>query len=976
MKKNIILLFFTLFVTLLNAQRPDPLRTADFEAQDIWVDSILKNMSIDEKIGQLFMVQAYSNLDKKHEEFITEMITKYHVGSLIFMQGTPEKQAELNNKYQDIAKVPLLIGFDGEWGLDMRLDNTYRFPWNMTLGAIKNDSLIEQFGKHLGQHAKRLGIHVNFAPVIDVNVNPENPIIGNRSFGESKENVTEKAIAFIKGMQSEGVLANGKHFPGHGDTAADSHHTLPVLNFDLARLDSIELYPYKKTFDVGLASVMTAHLNIPSLESDPNLPTSLSKNVVTNLLQQKLGFEGLIITDGLNMKGATNYATSAEIDLAAIQAGNDLLLIPQNVPASISLMKTALETGTLTEKRLDFSVRKILKSKYWAGLHEYKPVVLENLNEDLNRVEDDLLHRELVKNSITLVKNEGENIPIRNLEKQKIAYVKLGDSDNVHFVEMLKNYTKVDVIQDKNLDVLINKLKPYNYVIVGFHKSNLNPWKSYKFSNKELVWLQEIAREKRVVLDVFTSPYSLLQIKSFQNIEGVLISYQNSKLAQELSAQMLFGAFKAKGKLPVSIGNNFKEGTGLLTSKLSRLEYTIPEAAGLNSKKLAVIDKMADTIIKDKMAPGFQVFVARYGKVVFNKSYGYHTFDTNFPVKNSDIYDLASLTKILASLPLMMKAEEEQKIPLTASLRDILPSFANSNKAGVTVQEVLSHFGQLKAWIPFYKDTQDSVTGRNSTTFYRSKKSNTFKIKVAENLFIKKNYKDSIYKYIKNADQRERKGYKYSDLGYYIFKEALEKQYQKPLETLVDEEFYQSLGADRTTYLPLEKFTRNEIVPTEKDTYYRNQLLQGYVHDMGAAMLGGVGGHAGLFANANDVGKIMQMYLQKGFYGGKRYLKAETIDKFNHRYYAENQVRRGLGFDKPQLNERIKATCGCVSDESFGHSGFTGTYTWADPKSGLVYVFLSNRVYPTMDNRGLIRSNMRTKIQQVIQDAIISETNF
>lgn len=319
-----------------------------------------------------------------------------------------------------------------------------------------------------------------------------------------------------------------------------------------------------------------------------------------------------------------------------------------------------------------------------------------------------------------------------------------------------------------------------------------------------------------------------------------------------------------------------------------------------------------------------------------------------------------------------MKAEEEQKIPLSASLRDILPSFSNSNKEKVTVKEVLSHFGRLKAWIPFYKDTQDSITGKNLATFYSNKKSNKFDIKVAENLFINHNYKDSIYKYIKEADQRERVGYKYSDLGYYIFKEALELQYDKPLDKLVDQNFYQSLGADRTTYLPLKKFHRNEIVPTEIDTYYRNQLLQGYVHDMGAAMLGGVGGHAGLFANANDVGKIMQMYLQKGFYGGKRYLKPETIDKFNHRYFSKEKVRRGLGFDKPQLNPRVKATCGCVSEESFGHSGFTGTYTWADPKSGLVYVFLSNRVYPNMDNRGLIRSNMRTKIQQVIQDAIIN----
>ncbi|MEZ7855844.1 MAG: serine hydrolase, partial [Polaribacter sp.] len=490
------------------------------------------------------------------------------------------------------------------------------------------------------------------------------------------------------------------------------------------------------------------------------------------------------------------------------------------------------------------------------------------------------------------------------------------------------------------------KLKPYNYVIIGFHKSNLHPWKSYKISNKELVWLQEIAKEKTVVLDVFTSPYSLLKIKSFTNIESVIVSYQNSKLSQEISAQLLFGAIAAKGKLPVSIGTEFKEGSGITSTNLSRFQYTLPEAAGLSSKKLALIDKIADTIIQEKMAPGFQVFVARNGKVVFEKSYGYHTYDKKIKVKNSDIYDLASLTKILASLPLIMKAEEEGKIRLTANLRDVLPSFSNSNKDTVTVKEILSHFGRLKSWIPFYKDTQDSITGKNLGQFYSKQESNDFKTKVAENLFINESYKDSILKYIKDADQNETSGYGYSDLGYYIFKEVLEKKYNKPLDKLVDDTFYKSLGANRTSYLPLHKFNKSEIVPTEKDDYFRDQLLHGNVHDMGAAMLGGIGGHAGLFANANDVGKIMQMYLQKGFYGGKRYLKSETIGKFNQRYFSDEKVRRGLGFDKPQLDLEVKATCGCVSDESFGHSGFTGTYTWADPKSGLVYVFLSNRVYP------------------------------
>jgi len=973
MKKNIILVVTLLFIQIINSQSVDPLRTDDFVRQEIWVDSILNSMTIDEKIGQFFMIQAYSNKDEKHEKEITYLIEKYHIGNLIFMQGTPEKQALLTNKYQSVSKIPMLIGFDGEWGLDMRLKNTYRFPWNMTLGAIQDNNLIKQFGEHLGRHAKRLGIHVNFAPVVDINTNPKNPIIGNRSFGENRDNVTKKAIAFTKGMQSFGVLANAKHFPGHGDTATDSHHALPFLDFDKARLDSLELYPYQRIFDAGITSVMTAHLSIPSLEKNEKLPTSLSKNVVTNLLQYQLGFRGLIFTDGLNMKGAADYATPAEINIAAIKAGNDVLLIPHDIPATISLLKQELQLGILTEERINFTVRKILKAKYWAGLQNYKPINTNNLVEDLNTVADELLHRKLVENSLTIIKNDKENLPIKNLESKKIAYVKLGDDDNTDFVNMLKNYAKVDVISVKNLSGILLRLKKYNTVIIGFHKSNANPWKAYDFSLEELIKLEEISRNKNVILDVFASPYSLLKLKTFKNIESIIVSYQNSKIAQELSAQLIFGAVSGKGKLPVSINKDFKVGAGLTTGTLSRLEYSIPEDVNMSSIKLAEIDKIAETILKEKMAPGLQILVARKGKVIYHRSFGHHATDQSELVSNFDVYDVASLTKILASLPVVMKAEEDNKISLTASLKDILPGFKNTNKDTLTFKEILSHVGRLKAWIPFYLKTKDSSTGKNSDILYHKEKSAQYSIKVAENLYLDRSYRDSIYNLIKSADQRDSNGYKYSDLGYYIVKEAVEEKYKKPLNQLVDEEFYQSLGANRTTYLPLEKFPKEEIVPTEIDDYYRNQVLLGNVHDMGAAMLGGVGGHAGLFANANDVAKIMQLYLQKGFYGGKRYLKASTINKFNTRYYQNKQVRRGLGFDKPQLNPDVESTCGCVSDKSFGHSGFTGTYTWADPESGIVYVFLSNRVYPSMNNRKLIESNVRTKIQQIIQDAILPE---
>ena len=968
-------LFFVAFlVTFFNSysQNLDPLRTDDYYAQEKWVDSILNSMTIDQKMGQLFMIQAYSNLDTVHENKIKEMIQKYHVGNLIFMQGTPTKQVQLTNTYQSLSKIPLMIGFDGEWGLDMRLQNTYKFPWNMTLGAIQDNTLIRKFGEHLGRHAKRVGIHVNFAPVVDINTNPLNPIIGNRSFGEDKQNVTQKAIAFSQGMQSEGVLANAKHFPGHGDTATDSHLKLPVLNFDRQRLDSVELYPYKRVFDAGMASVMTAHLSIPVLESNPKLPTSLSPSVVTDLLKEELGFLGLIFTDGLNMKGAADYSSSAEIDLAAVLAGNDVLLIPQDVPATISLMKNSIQTGVLSPERIDESVRKILLAKYKVGLHFHKPIDTLNLVKDLNTIEDEVLHRELVKNSITIIKNKKNILPIEDLKKhKKIAYVALGDDTGDQFLDALAKYSKIHKVDSNNLNEVIDTLEDFDLVVVGFHKSNAHPWKPYEFSNQELVWLHEIARKNKTILAVFASPYSLLNIKSFANLEAVLVAYQNSEIAQEITAQTIFGAIEATGKLPVSIKNEFPVGTGIITKSLQRLQYSIPEAVGMSSKKLARIDSVATVVLEEKMSPGLQVLVARKGVVVYEKSFGYHTDKKKNPVKNSDVYDVASLTKILASLPMLIKAEEEKKIALSSSVRKIVPRFKKSNKDTVTVQEILSHYGQLKAWIPFYKLTQDSITNKNLKKFYRAKKTKKFTIKVAEDLFLNSSYKDSIYKYIRDAEQREKPGYKYSDLGYYIFKEALEKRYKKDLNVLVDDEFYEPLGANRMSYLPLAKFDKLSIVPSEKDNYFRHQLLHGYVHDMGAAMLGGVGGHAGLFANSNDVAKMMQLYLQKGYYGGKRYFKAATFDKFNKRYYSDKKVRRGLGFDKPQLDSTIMATCGCVSDESFGHSGFTGAYTWADPVSGILYVFLSNRVFPTMENYGLVDQDIRTKIQQIIQEAIL-----
>ena len=547
----------------------------DSDLETRWVDSIYNKMSVEEKIGQLFMISAFSNKDSVHVNSVKELVEDYNVGGIIFFQGGPERQAKLTNTYQALAKVPLFIGLDAEWGLSMRLDSTYVFPWNMTLGAIQDLNLIENVGKNMGAESKRMGIHFNFSPVIDINTNPKNPVIGNRSFGENKINVANKAIALMKGVQGQGVFSTGKHFPGHGDTATDSHYTLPLVEFSKERIDTIDLFPYKKLFDAGLVSVMVAHLNIPSLEPKENYPSSASYNVVTNLLQNELGFEGLIFTDGLAMKGASDFKAPGDLELSVFLAGNDILLCPVDVPVGFNKLVNAYNEGVITEARLAHSVKKILRYKYKVGLNKYKAIDLKNLNTDLNPSENEALDYKLYENAITVLKNENDILPIKNLN-QKIAYVKLGDAENSAFVTTLKKYTEVTEVAHTAIDSLNNALKQYDIVIVGFHKLN-KVKENMDFTPTELVWLEKIAAQNNVILDVFTKPYALLTIPNFDAIEGLVVSYQNSEISQVVSAGLVFGAIDAKGKLPVSIHASFNVNDGLSTQKLERLLFTVPE---------------------------------------------------------------------------------------------------------------------------------------------------------------------------------------------------------------------------------------------------------------------------------------------------------------------------------------------------------------------------------------------------------------
>ena len=932
-----------------------------------WVDSVYNTLAVEEKFGQLFMVAAYSNKDFAHYNAIDKLIQENKIGGLIFFQGGPVRQAKLTNRFQSKSKIPLFIGIDAEWGLGMRLDSTYRYPWNMTLGAIQDMNLLEKVGVQMGEQSKRLGLQFNFAPVLDINTNPKNPIIGFRSFGEDKFKVTERAIALMKGFQSQGVFSTGKHFPGHGDTETDSHKSLPTIHFSKERLSEVELYPYRKMFHDGLSSVMVAHLKVPSLEPRSNYPSSISYNVVTDILQKELGFKGLIFTDALNMKSVSNFKLPSEINFEAFMAGNDVLLFPADIPSTIEKFKLAYSANLFSEERLAFSVKKILKFKYKAGLNSYKPIVIDNLYTDLNSSKNDALQYELYENAVTVLKNTTAILPIKNLDKQKIAYVKIGDDSNDAFVSTLKKYAEVTVVEDANLDSLQVKLKPFTTVIIGYHKSDV-AFKDDDLKSNDLYKINFLAKNNNVILDVFAKPYSLLPITNFDAIEGLVVSYQNNAIAQIVSAELIFGAIEAKGKLPVSIHTSFKVNDGFSTEKLSRLGFSSPENVGMNAEILSKIDGIANKAINGKMTPGIQVLVARKGKVIYQKSFGYHTYDKTIKVQNSDIYDVASLTKIMATLPNVMVQYDHQKINLETTLGTMLPIFKNSNKATINFKDLLSHYAGLAAGIPFYKATMDK-SSFPSEVYFRKISEEQFSKKMADSLFIRNDFCDTIMKMIVKSKIALKKEYKYSDLTFMILKDYLEKTTSKTLDVLIQENFYRSLGMNNSSFNPLEKFDKNRIPPTENDTYFRRQLLQGYVNDLSAALEGGVSGHAGVFSNAMDVAKIMQLYLQKGKYGDQQYFSEKTFDDFNTCYFCAAGNRRGVGFDKPQLGAE-GPTCGCASMTSFGHTGYTGTMAWADPDAQIVYVFLSNRTFPIAGTNRLSKENIREDIQKVIYEAI------
>ncbi|MCB2407668.1 glycoside hydrolase family 3 N-terminal domain-containing protein [Hymenobacter lucidus] len=989
------------------AARPRGVQPVPFAAQlasSRWVDSVMKTLTPDQRVAQLFMVAAYSNRKRIDEDSISTLIQQYGIGGLIFFQGGPVRQSRLLNRYQSQSKVPLLVALDGEWGAGMRLDSVVKFPFQMSMGGIRDNQLLYDMGREIATQFKRLGMHVNFAPVVDVNNNAANPVIGFRSWGEQRENVTEKSYLYMRGMQDAGVLAVAKHFPGHGDTDTDSHLALPLVRVDRRRLDTLELFPFRDLMRRGLGGIMIAHLNIPALDST-GMPSTLSKPIVTGMVKQQLGFQGVIFTDAMNMKGVISKYPPGEADLRALVAGNDILEFSKNIPLALQMVRAAINAGQLKQEDIDARCRKVLALKQWAGLDKYRPIELRNLYQDLNPVHAQALSQKLSALSVTLLRNQKNVLPLQRLDTLRLATLTIGTKDTTDFQRLTADYAAVDhywLSATATLDELTQMraaLKRYNTLLIGVNNLGRLPATSFGVTPETNLLLRELTSAKqRVVVSVFGNAYAVAKIRDLDRADAVLLAYQESKNAQETVAQVIFGGLGATGQLPVTVTDKYSRGFGLTTAGGLRLGYGFPEDVNMSNTLEARVDSIVAQAMAARAMPGCEVLIARKGTVVLRKSYGTHSFADapaqagrpSRAVRNTDLYDLASLTKVSAAVPALMKLQEQGKFSPDKTLGDCFPEFQGTNKQDLKLRDVLAHQARLKAWIPFWQGyTQPkgffarlfagfakpdpnrklAPDAKLSRRFFRPDSSARFPLQVATRLWGRKDLPQLLVKQIGESPLNEKPGYVYSDLSFYLYPLLVKQVTGKPFDQFLREEIYGPLGATTLGFNPTRRFSRSRIAPTEYDSLFRQQQLHGTVHDEGAALLGGLSGHAGLFGNANDLAKLVQTYAWQGKYGGQQILKPEILADYTRCQFCEQGNRRALGFDR-QAAKPAGNTAHDASQSSFGHSGFTGTFFWVDPEQELIYVFLSNRVNPTRRNNKLGELNVRTQILQVALESI------
>jgi beta-glucosidase-like glycosyl hydrolase/CubicO group peptidase (beta-lactamase class C family) len=961
MKKIILSLFlFTGTISVLFSQYNSKITAEQ------WTDSVFNSLNDDEKIAQLMVIRAHSNLGADHVAKVESDIRKYNVGALCFFQGGPIRQANLTNYYQSITKTPLMITIDGEWGLGMRLDSVIKFPYQLTLGAMNNDALVYEMGKAVGEQCKRLGVHVNYAPVVDVNNNPNNPVIGYRSFGEDKYKVAKLGIAYMKGMQDAGIMACAKHFPGHGDVDVDSHLDLPVINKNREQLDSMELYPFRELFKAGVGSVMVAHLSIPAIDATEHVATSISKNNVTGLLRDDLKYQGLTFTDALEMKGVAKYFPGGTIAVQALIAGNDMLCLPEDVGMAITEIKKAISDKQLSWKDINVKVKKVLLAKYQLGLNKSQTISLNNLVNDLNSKTNSINYK-IAKETIIVL--SGTN-PIK--ASMKIAYVGIGATEPTLFGKSMKTDLDADTLYyswkdgDDKAEQIFEKITAakYDAIVVGIHNFSNRPANNYGITNASLALWRKLNSPNTVTI-VFGN---VLAAQNYCAANNLVVAHQDDNILQDVATEFIEGKTGAKGVLPMRVCD-YPAGFGIHTAATEE-KFAENESPG----KFYTVDSIVKDAIAQKAFPGCVVLAVKDGEIIYDKAFGNTQFDNGSPVSLESIYDLASVTKISATTVSVMKLYEQGKLDLTKTLGDYLPWVKGTNKADLKIADILLHQAGLVPFIPFYRETIDTTTGIPNPALYSSTYSSQFSIPVAKNLYLRSDWNDTMFSRILQSPLTAHGKYVYSDNDFIFLGKIVEQLTGMTLDEYASQNFYNKLGLNTTGFNPSKRFAMNRIVPTEEEKHFRRQLIQGYVHDEGASMFGGVAGHAGLFSSAYDLAMLYQMLLNGGEINGVRFLQPETI-KFFATYHSENS-RRGYGFDKPEKDNATRKDpypSALASPETFGHTGFTGTCVWVDPKVNLVYVFLSNRVNPTRNNNKLSQMSIRGKIQDEFYKAIAKE---
>lgn len=942
-----------------------------------WADSVFQSLTPEERIAQLIMIRAHSNLGQDHINAVIKDIQDNKVGGVIFFQGGPVRQANLTNYYQSISKVPLLVAIDGEWGLGMRLDSVISLPRNMMIGAMQDTTLAYDAGKLMGEQCRRLGIHIDFAPDVDVNNNPSNPVINDRSFGENKYQVARMGVATIRGMQDAGIMACAKHFPGHGDTNVDSHLDLPTINKTRAQLDSLELYPFREAVAAGVQSVMIGHLYIPSIDKKPNTPTSISYNAVTKLLKEEMGFKGLIVTDALEMKGIAKFYTNGQESLQSLLAGNDLMILPSTAAGSVAAIKKAIKTGKISQEEVDGRVKKVLRAKYNLGLWQPQQINTDHLAEDIN-AKTDILRKRIAENAITLVRNDKKLVPFSPaMTQQKLAVIAVGADASNTFVESVKNYkpgTDAFIFTSRQsvqqIAPIVSRIqRDYRAVIISLHDYSRRPAGNFGLSMAERLIIRQLQSEMPSVTVVFGNPYAL---QYFCDAPHLVAAYEDDSTTQRAAADLLFGQLGPSGKLPVTVCPDLPSGTGITyeVNKFHLLPTATAKEAGVDEQALLQIDGLANDMIARGAAPGAQVLALKDGKIIYNRCFGHYEYNKQEPVSPTAIYDLASVTKVCATTLSVMRLYDEGKLNLDATLGVYLPQVLGTDKAGLRIRDILLHQAGLVAFIPFYKETLYN-NARPDTVLYHTSPDATHGIRVAEQMYMENSYVDTMWRRILDSKLSPHQGYVYSDCDFIFLGKIVEQLTGKKLNDYVSETFYVPLGLATTGFLPRTRFSLAEIVPTEREYSFRMQLLRGDVHDPGAAMFGGVAGHAGLFSDAHDVAVIMQMLLNKGSFNGVQYIKPETVQLFTA--YNSNISRRGLGFDKPEKDNATRREpypARSASAAAFGHTGYTGTCVWADPTLGLVFIFLSNRVYPNGGvNTKLAALHTREKMFEAVYES-------